>query len=441
MEVTGKLLHSWLCDLFPLSRSVVGPGITQSLEYLQKVIDFPSNIVSYPSGSIHSGWKVPKGWKLNKARIEDMKGNVIVSTENSNLHLWSHSIPYCGVVSRENLEHHLLTLEDLPNAIPYATTYYRENWGFSLTYDTYQKLTDREYRIFVDTELHDDTLNILEIVIEGRYKEEILFSTYLCHPSMANNELSGPVLAAGLIKHLKNRDNNYTYRFLIGPETIGPICYLSDHLSELKSRVVAAFNLTCVGGGDEWSLLKSPNGDTFSDKVASHLLLKRKIEFTSYDFITRGSDERQYCSPNVNLPMVSIMRSKYHEYPEYHNSLDDCNFVTPKRLQESFDFYVDLLGLIDSEGLLLSTTIGEPFLTNSFDYPSIGGRIAGQSNDDYRIANQLIAFANKSTLVEIAERLDLSALDLLAVLEKCITLGLIERKPLPVDFDSMQEGN
>lgn len=441
VEVTGGLLHSWLCDLFPLSRSVVGPGITQSLNYLRKVIDLPSNMLSYPSGSIHSGWKVPKGWKLNTARIEDMDGNVIVSTEKSNLHLWSHSVPFRGVVSRQNLEDHLLTLQDLPDAIPYATTYYRENWGFSLAYNTYQKLTDKEYRIFVDTELNDDTLNILEIVIEGRYKEEILFSTYLCHPSMANNELSGPVLAAGLMKYLKNRDNNYTYRFLIGPETIGPICYLSDHLNELKNRVVAAFNLTCVGGGDEWSLLKSPNGNTFSDKIASHLLLKKIKVFTSYDFVARGSDERQYCSPNVRLPMVSVMRSKYHEYREYHNSLDDCEFVTPKRLQESFDFYVDLIDLIDSEGLLLSTTIGEPFLSDLFDYPSIGGRIVGQSSDDYRIANQLIAFADGTTLLEIAERLNLSALDLLAVLEKCLNLGLIERKPLPVIIDSIQEWN
>jgi len=430
MKDDGSLLHKWLCDLFPLSRSVVGPGIDQSLEYLANLMGTASEYLNYPSGTIVNGWKIPNAWKLNSARIEDLLGNVIVSTEQNNLHLWSHSAPFEGQVTREELENHLLTLKEIPEAIPYATTYYKENWGFSITYETYNSLTETAYRVFIDTLIYPDTLKILEVVIPGTSKSEILFSTYLCHPSMANNELSGPVLATSLARYLASRDNNYTYRFLFGPETIGPICYLSDHVEALKNTVVAAFNLTCVGGGDEWSLLQSPSGSTYSDKIALELFKSRRMEFKTYDFLSRGSDERQFCSPNVNLPMVSIMRSKYHEYREYHNSLDDCNFVSATRLQESLDFYIDLLTLIDADGVLRSKVLGEPFLTNYFDYPSVGGRVDNSERSDYRIASQLIAFANDVTLVDIADRIDYPVLKLLPILEKCVAFGLIDVKPL-----------
>jgi len=425
----GHKLHSWLVRLFPISRSIVGPGIDQSIDFLRSLISCESKILVYPSGRIVNGWTVPMAWKLNQARIEDLSGNIQVDAAKNNLHLWSHSVPFEGIVSRKDLEDHLLTLENLPGAIPYATTYYKNNWGFSVDFSTYENLTDHEYRVVVRTDLYPDSLKILEVVIPGEYESEVLFSTYLCHPSMANNELSGPVLATALIRFLSQRKNKYTYRFLIGPETIGPICYLSDHAQILKDKVFAAFNLTCVGAGDNWSLLSSPYEDTFTDKISLHLLNFSGKKFETYDYLERGSDERQFCSPNINLPMVSIMRSKYGTYPEYHNSFDDCDFVTPDRLQESFDFYLNLLEILESEGIFKSKMYGEAFLTEYFDYPSLGGRTSSYTMGNFRIANQIIAFANNSSLTDIANRIGISVLDLIPIIDKCLKFNLIEKIP------------
>ena len=437
----GAMLHSWLTDMFSVSRSVVGPGIDQSLAYFQELIGVPSKILTYPSGATINGWTVPEAWKLNTARIEDLGGNILVSTDNTNLHLWSHSAPFEGVISRTELEDHLLTLEKVPEAIPYATTYYKQNWGFSVDFETYNRLTDKEYRVIIQTELYPDTLKILEVVIPGESESEVLFSTYLCHPSMANNELSGPVLATSLIRHLSQRENKYTYRFLFGPETIGPICYLSDHSELLRENVIAAFNLTCVGAGDGWSLLHSPNANTLSDKIAIHLLTFVVKNFITYDFLERGSDERQFCSPNINLPMVSIMRSKYSTFREYHNSLDDCNFVTPDRLQISLDFYLKLLEALEAEGTFQSKLLGEPFLTKYFDYPAVGGRTISYTEGNHRIANQIVAFANGCSLVDIANRIGVSVFDLIPTLNRCIEFGLVERVPHRADCTNQKFEN
>ena len=429
MHDDGYTLHAWLTDLFLLNRSVVGPGIDQSLLYIQNLLGVPSKLLTYKSGAFINGWTVPNAWNLITARIEDMKGNIVITTENSNLHLWSHSVPFEGVISRTELENHLLTLESIPDAIPYATTYYKHNWGFSVNFETYNRLTDNEYRVIIQTELYPDTLKILEVVIPGESESEILFSTYLCHPSMANNELSGPVLAASLIRFLSERSNKYTYRFLFLPETIGPICYLSNHSSILKKNVFAAFNLTCVGAGDDWSLLHSPSADTFSDKIALHLLTAMNKDFKTFDFLERGSDERQFCSPNVDLPMVSIMRSKYGTFREYHNSLDDCGFVTPERLQVTLDFYLKLLEILEAEGILRSKLLGEPFLMKYFDYPAVGGRTSSYTEGSHRIANQIVAFANGKSLVDIANRMGVSALDLIPTLNNCLEFNLVEKIP------------
>ena len=433
MQDTGSTLHEWLRDLFPLSRSVVGPGIDQSLIYIQNLLEVPSKILTYKSGANINGWTVPNAWKLITARIEDMMGNVIITTDNNNLHLWSHSAPFEGVISRTELENHLLTLESVPNAVPYATTYYKHFWGFSVDFETYNRLTDTEYRVIIQTELYPDTLKILEVVIPGESDSEVLFSTYLCHPSMANNEFSGPVLAASLIRFLSKSANKYTYRFLILPETIGSICYLSDHSSFLKNHVFAAFNLTCVGAGDDWSLLHSPNANTLPDKIALHLLSVMNKDFKEYDFLERGSDERQFCSPNINLPMVSIMRSKYGTFREYHNSLDDCNFVTPARLQVTLDFYLKLLEILEAEGTFQSKLLGEPFLMKNFEYPAVGARTSSYTEGSHRIANQIVAFASGGSLVDIANRMGASVLDLIPTLNRCIEFNLVEKVPHQAD--------
>jgi len=425
MTDSGADLHNWIRDLWSIPRSVVGVGIEDSMSYLLQLLNSPSKIHEFDSGTVIGGWTVPQAWSPKTAVIRNLIGQTVVDFKENNLHLWSHSRPFKGRISRRDLEAHLLTLPELPTAIPYATTYYADNWGFSVNYDQYVTLLDDYYDVDVDVDLSQGKMPVLEIFLPGESEAEVFFSTYLCHPSMANNELSGPVVATALIRHLEKRNRRYSYRFVFGPETIGAIAYLSNFGTHLRNNVKFAFNLTCVGGGSEWSLLESPEGNTRTDRIAHNLLEHHVDQYRTYPFLERGSDERQYCSPLVNLPMVSIMRSKYHEYREYHNSLDDLSFVTPDRLQETLDFYMKLLEVLEHEGCFLSTSVGEPFLSDKTDYPKIGGRLSARNNSDYKLISDFVALSTNRTLTQIATLMGESAFNLRLIAKKCVELGLV----------------
>jgi len=424
----GKILHDWISELFPLTRSLVGPGFDKSLEFLLGKVKNKGTLLEYPSGETFNGWTVPNSWELVRGQILDSHRNVIIDTKNSNLHVWSHSIPFSGRISRLELESHLLTLPENPKAIPYATTYYAANWGFSLTYQDYLKLKDEYYIIDLQTNLIPGNLKVYEIYLPGESKSEILFSTYLCHPSMANNELSGPVIWAALVNSLSAVNRNYSYRFVIGPETIGPACYLSTHLRDLQAHNLAAFNLTCVGDPNNWSLLQSLSGNSYSDKIAASALDSLGINYTKYSFLDRGSDERMYSSVKTGIQMVSVMRSKYHEYPEYHNSLDNLSFVTPQALQDSLHFYVNLIRLIENDGFYTAAQVGEPFLSKFLSFPSAGGRLTEESDTEISLAKDLLAFANNSTISELSNQILRPAFNLLPTLNLLVDNNLLDKR-------------
>jgi aminopeptidase-like protein len=426
-DVKKDELYSWVEHLYPLNRSIIGDDYDFSLTYLAEKLNCDFKILEFHTGQVAGSWTVPKGWSVNSAYIKKLNGEVVLNFSNSNLHVWSHSQSISGIFSREDLFKHLASLPSLPNAIPYRTTYYEENWGFSLQHNLFETMLDDHYEVFIDAEFYDHSIKVLEVLIPGKYSEEIIFSSYLCHPSMVSNELSGPTILIALANEVLKGERTYSYRFIIAPETIGPIFYLNQKLDELRAKIIMGWNLTCLGDSKAWSILHSRNEDSLVDKISRQILHSNKIDYKSYSFAERGSDERQYSSPLVGIPMTSIMRSKYTEYPEYHTSLDNLDFVSPDSLFESFCLYRNLVGFLDFEGKYFSSSIGEPFLLSYFDRKKRGGEFSGYSNDLAAKVNSFVAYSNGNSLVDIANELNIELneameLAILALERKLVTM-------------------
>jgi aminopeptidase-like protein len=420
----GPKMHGWASALFPIARSLTGPGIRETLEYLKDLLP-ALEIQSIASGSSVFDWTVPDEWTIHSGYIEDEVGQKIIDFANNNLHVVGYSEPVDQWLDLEVLDEHLYSLPDQPNAIPYVTSYYQRRWGFCLSHNMRERLKPGRYRAVIDSELKPGVLNYGELLIPGKSDEEVFISTYVCHPSMANNELSGPVVTTAIAQWIQALpERRYTYRIVFIPETIGSLVYLSRHLDHLKQHVIAGFNVTCIGDDRAYSYLPSRAGDTLSDQAAKHVLQHIDPQFVSYSWLDRGSDERQYCAPGVDLPIATIMRSKYGEYPEYHTSLDDLNLVTPTGLKGGYLALKLALEVIEQNVFPKITVLGEPQLGKRGLYPNISKkRLSGGTQT---LMNLLTYCDGKRTLLEIADLIGQPIWDLVPLVEQLKEYGLLD---------------
>lgn len=395
MKSSRQEIYQLLRTLFPICRSLTGAGVRQTLEIIRELV--PIDFHEEPSGSQVFDWIVPLEWSIESAWIENIKGEKIVDFAENNLHIMSYSQSVDRVLSREELDKHLYSLEDIPDAIPYTTSYYRDDWKFCLKHSDRQKMQDSQYRAVINSKHFTGSLTWGEIFVKGELEEEILFSCNICHPSLASNELSGPVLATFLARYVMNLKPRYSYRFVFVPETLGCLVFLKHRLQHLQEFCRAGFVLTCLGDGKEWSVVQTPSTNSLADMAAT-VVLRDRAPLKLYPWLNRGSDERQYNWPTVNIPTVCLSRSKFGEYKEYHTSLDNLDFVTEQSIGDSYDMLVDLVDLLDANHVYRVTTVGEPFLSNRGLYPSHSTRFSGHSMKP--MMNFLNACDGTRTLVE-----------------------------------------
>lgn len=415
----GQLAWNRAKELFPICRSLTGAGTLQTLEYIQKIL--PDLVIhSVPSGTKAFDWTVPDEWNIGDAYIA-YAGERLVSFKESNLSVVGYSLPIDKVMSFEELEPYLHTIPEQPTAIPYVTSYYRKAWGFCLTErrKTQLKLICGEFDVKIDSTLAPGVLRYGELIIPGKEKKEILLSTYICHPSMGNNELSGIVVTTALAEMIQKLDRRYTYRILFLPETIGSIVYLSKHIQHLQRYLIAGFVVTCVGDNRTFSYMPSKYGDTLADRAAKEVL--RNIPHKQYSYLERGSDERQYCS--AGLPVCSIMRSKYGTYPEYHTSLDNMDLISPEGLQGAYDVLSNAIEVLENNRVLEATYPCEPQLGKHGLQSTISKNGISAST---KLVRDILVYADRTNdLLEIAERCKAPALDCLETVRILEEKGLI----------------
>ncbi|QTL34222.1 DUF4910 domain-containing protein [Pseudoalteromonas viridis] len=426
IAVWGKTMHQWAHELYPICRSITGAGVRETLDFI-KVHLSGLEVHSVPSGTQVFDWQVPKEWEINDAYVIGPDGTKVIDFQRSNLHVLNYSVAIDKKLTLEELQPYLYSLPEQPNAIPYVTSYYAPRWGFCLSHEDRAQLKPGMYHAVIDSRHFDGELNYGEYFLPGESEKEVLISTYICHPSMANNELSGPMVSLALAKHLAQLPKRkYSYRFVFIPETIGAISFLSERLEWLKRHVVAGYVLTCIGDERNYSYLQSKIENTLSDRAAMHVLKYTVPEYRLYDFLSRGSDERQYCAPGVDLPVGSIMRTRYGDYPEYHTSLDDLSLVTPQGLAGGLRVCMDAIKLIEANAFYKVTVLCEPQLGKRGLYPTLSSMSLDYT--DVRTLTNLIAYCDgEHDLIEIADKIKVCALDLLPTVEKLVSEGLLEK--------------
>lgn len=421
-------IEKYFDRLWGINRSLTGNGNRETLRIFSELIDL--KISEIPSGTKCFDWTVPPEWNVKEAWIKDSKGNTVIDFKNNNLHILGYSEPFEGELSLENLREHLYTLPEQPDAIPYLTSYYKQRWGFCLSENDLKQMNDDIYHVHIDSELNaNGSMTIGEAVLKGDTDEEILLSTYICHPSMANNELSGPLVTAFIYKELtKKKHRRYTYRLLFLPETIGTICYLSMNGNQLKEKLKAGYVITCIGDKGNFTYKKSRLGNSLADRAAETVLSQIEGNYSVEDFFPTGSDERQYCSPGFNLPVGSLMRTRYGKYKEYHTSADNKNFISFDAMEHSVKKYMEIFLLLENNFLYENKfPFCEPQLGKRDLYPTLGSQ--KDTADFVNAIMWILNFADGSNdLIEIANKSKVNFEILIGAAEKLVEKGLIETK-------------
>jgi aminopeptidase-like protein len=411
--------------LFPICRSLTGPGVRETLDIIGELVPLTRERV--PTGTRCFDWEVPREWSVRDAYVKAPNGERIIDFKKNNLHLVGYSVPVKGRFSRADLEPHLHSLPDRPNVIPYRTSYYHDAWGFCLTHEQRMGLRDGEYEVVVDSTLEPGFLDYAECRLFPERQKEVFLSTYVCHPSMANNELSGPLVVTALMRAIAEvRSARYSYRALFAPETIGAITFLSREAQHLGPRIAAGYVVTCVGDDGPFTLVRSKRGTTLADRAAEHVLTTSlrgdKVDIRGWGPV--GSDERQYCSPGFNWPVASLNRSRHGEYAAYHTSADDLDFISEAGLARSVQTYLRVAQTIEMNC--------RPLRTNPYCEPQLGRRglysdLGTDKVDEYvkRILHVLAFADGDNDLIDIANRIGCPIWELLEPLKRLVAAELL----------------
>lgn len=429
-SMTLELEH-YFDRLWPLTRSLTGNGNRETLRILSEII--PLTIHEIPSGTVCYDWVVPPEWNPTKAWIKDSKGNVIVDVNDNNLHLLGYSQPYRGSLTFNELSTHLYTLPETPDRIPYVVSYYEPRWGFCISQNQFDALDRHEhYEVCIEA-THDEagSMTYGDYVLAGKTTEEVLISTYICHPSMANDQITGMLVAAFLYRELANiPDRHYTYRFVFAPETIGALAYLNTHGTDMKANTVAGFVLTCLGDAGNFTYKQTKQPNTLTNRATMQALNDFGVGYKSIPFSPRGSDERQYASPGFNLPVGSLMRSMHGTFSEYHSSADNKSFISFRALTQSLYVYFRTMTYIEHNHRYINThPYGEVQLGKRGLYPTLG-----RGNDKSEFVDAMVWLLNysdgKHDMLDIAA---LSGLPMTLLIEAARTLQ--EHNLIVVDDD------
>ncbi|MBA4057751.1 MAG: peptidase M28, partial [Marivirga sp.] len=347
----GDEMHAMITALFPICRSITGNGVRETLNLINEEI--PLKIFEVPSGTKVFDWEVPKEWNIKDAYIKNAQGEKIVDFKNSNLHVLNYSTPVHKHVTLEELKKHLYYLPEHPEWIPYRTSYYKEDWGFCISFDQFKTLDDEVYEVFIDSTLKPGSLTYAECFIQGELSDEMLISAHVCHPSLANDNLSGISVATFLAKHLLQSKPRYSYRFVFIPGTIGAITWLSvNELSaeKIKHGLVASL----LGDAGNFTYKKSRRGNAEIDEIVEFVLKSRNSANKIIEFFPYGYDERQYCSPGFNLPVGCLSRTPFGQYIQYHTSADNLDFIDPVSLEDSYDTYLEIINILEANRKLIN---------------------------------------------------------------------------------------
>lgn len=369
----GQQLFALIAELYPICRSITGNGVRDTLRILSRYV--PLKIHEVTTGTKVHDWTVPQEWNIRDAYVINSKGKKIIDFKNSNLHVLNYSVPVSKKVDLEELKQHLYTLPDHPEAIPYVTSYYRKNWGFCLTHNQYKRLRKGMYEVFIDSTFKNGALTYGEFYIKGRMRDEILFSCYICHPALCNDSLSGVALVTFLAQCMAATKPKYSYRFLFIPETIGSITWLSRNSAKLKN-IKGGLVATCLGDPGNFTYKRTRSADTLIDTAVEKVLKDSGKPHTLIDFNPAdGSDERQFCSPGINIPIGSLMRTKYGCFKQYHSSADNLKFMKPDSLRESLERFLEVVSILENnrtyENLFPNC---EPQLGRRGLYRTLGGQ-------------------------------------------------------------------
>ena len=400
-ESIGQEMHDLITRLFPITRSITGNGVRETLGILKEKI--PLNIHEVASGTPVFDWTIPKEWNIRDAFIKNSKGKKIVDFNKSNLHVLNYSVPVHKKITLHELKKHLFTLPKQPDWIPYRTSYYNENWGFCLSYNQFKTLRNDKYEVFIDSTLKNGFLTYGEWIIPGQITDEILISTHICHPSLANDNLSGIVLSSFLEEVLLAEKPYYTYHFIFIPGTIGAITWLARN-EKRTNRIKHGLVVALVGDPGPFTYKKTRHGVAEIDQAVQHVLSFSRQSFNIIDFNPYGYDERQFGSPGFNLPVGSLTRRPHASFPEYHTSADNLNFVKPRALGDSYYIYLSILNVLENNRTYKNLNPKcEPQLGKRGLYQAIGG-----TNNEQMLQMAMLWVLNFSdgthSLLDIASR-------------------------------------